>query len=94
MVKKHTSKSRSITNEVDDVIIINSFDGTGAFKSRKNVSNIITWMQAMGKESYELIEKVTNFIKYWKDRHSLSIGASSLCELPQSKVWMYDVHDG
>ena len=43
MIKKHVTKGRSIVNGIDDVIIINSFDGAEAFKSRKNVSGIISF---------------------------------------------------
>ena len=50
MVKKHTSKRSSITNGVDDVIIINSFDGAEAFKSRKNVSGIISFSLSLMTE--------------------------------------------
>ena len=119
MLKKHAAKGHSLANGDDEVIIINSFDGAEAFKSRKNVNsvvsfssslltskmiyndqikagesfNILTWSQAMGKETFGLIQKVLG-PKYWEERHSLSIGKTSLPDVPDSKVWIYDVHDG
>ena len=91
MLKKHAAKGHSINNGDDEVIIINSFDGAEAFKSRKNVNsvvsfssslltlkmiyndqikagesfNILTWSQAMGKETFGMIQKVLG-PKYWE----------------------------
>ena len=119
MARKHLSKGLNIIDKIDDIIVINSFDGAEAFRTKNNVSsvvsfssslmtsrmikhgqikvgesfNICTWMQVMGKESYDLVDKVTGY-QYWSNRHKLSIGETSLKHAPQSKVWMYDVHDG
>ena len=36
MMLKHVSKNRNVVNGIDDVIIINSFDGAEAFWTKKN----------------------------------------------------------
>ena len=119
MIRKHHAKNRRIIDGVDDIIVINSFDGADAFSSPKKVSgvisfssslmtpkmisngdvkagesfNICTWMQVMGKESFQLVDSATG-CTYWNDRHLLSRQKTSLFEIQKSKVWVYDVHDG
>ena len=56
--------------------------------------NILTWMQVIGKENYELVSSSLKKSKYWEDRKDLMEGRMKLPGLENSKVFCYECHDG
>ena len=54
--------------------------------------NICTWMQLVAQEEYSILER--SLVDYFEKRKELSQGSIHLKDLPNSKIWCYDVHDG
>ena len=56
--------------------------------------NILTWMQVMAKENYDVMKASLELDDYWKSRVSLSTGEATIKNNPNSRVFVYDIHDG
>ena len=54
--------------------------------------NILTWMQVMGKEDLKILTPCLS--QYLLERRELIDERVKLKSVPNSKVWVYDVHDG
>ena len=56
--------------------------------------NILTWMQVLAKETFEVVNVSLKSDGYWNQRQSLVDGVAKLEGYPNSKVFIYDMHDG
>ena len=56
--------------------------------------NILTWIQVMAKETFDVMKSSLDIDEYWKLRKSLSNGNISCKTCPNAKVSVYGIHDG
>ena len=54
--------------------------------------NILTWMQVIGKEELKVLQCTLK--DYFEERRKYTDGTLQFADLPNSKIYCYDVHDG